>query len=64
MNVARLFVCLLAVYAIAGAIFGVGFAARGVDRVDPTSKTPGFRLIIFPGVVALWPLMLSKWLGG
>jgi hypothetical protein len=64
MNLAVLFVWLLLAYAIVGAIFGIAFTARGVDHVDRTSKTLGFRLIIFPGVVALWPMMLSKWLGG
>lgn len=31
--------------------------ARGLDRLDPAAKsaTWGFRLIVVPGLIALWP---------
>lgn len=49
---------LLGVYAAIGLWFGI----VGIQRVDPLVKgsSVGFRLIILPGVVALWPLLLRR----
>ena len=56
----------LGVYAALGAIFAIAFVTRGVERLDPAAKgaSRGFRLIIVPGVVALWPLLLRRWISG
>ncbi len=53
----------LGAYAMLGAIFAIAFVARGIGSVDPVAKdsSVGFRLIVFPGVVALWPLLLRAW---
>jgi hypothetical protein len=53
----------LEIYAAAGLLFAVPFLWRGVARLDPVaSGSPlGFRLIILPGVVALWPLLAWRW---
>jgi hypothetical protein len=61
---ADLFVDALAAYAAAGAVFAIVFVLFGISRVDPVAEhSPiGFRLIVMPGVVALWPLLLSRWL--
>lgn len=52
----------MAAYLLAGLIFGTVFVARFVGVVDPVAKESGwpFRLLILPGVVALWPCMLMK----
>ena len=52
-----------AAYLGLGLIMAVGFVAVGVGRVDPAAKrgTLGFRLLILPGAVALWPLVALKW---
>lgn len=61
---------LLAVFFLAylalGIAFSVPFVAFGLQRVDADAKggTFGFRLIIIPGVVALWPLLLQRWVRG
>jgi len=54
------------VYAAAGLVFALAFVARGVERVDPAAPgaTLGFRLIVLPGVVALWPLLARRWWRG
>ena len=64
MQVAEFFVAGLAVYGLAGAVFAVAFVLFGVQRVDPVAEhSPiGFRLIVIPGVAALWPLLLGRWL--
>lgn len=55
---------LIAAYLIAGSLFGAAFVAIGLQRVDPAARgaSVAFRLIILPGVVALWPVMLKAWL--
>jgi hypothetical protein len=56
----------LALYAGCGLLFAVPFLARGAARIDPGARegTWGFRLIVLPGVVALWPLLARRWLAG
>ena len=54
----------VALYAVIGVLFSFFFVTRGVSRVDPAAAGApiGFRLLIFPGSVALWPLLLRRWL--
>ena len=65
-SVAAALVGLACVYFALGLVFGVFFVARGVERVDPGAlgATLGFRLIVLPGIVALWPLFAFRWLAG
>lgn len=60
---AQVLLILVAAYLAAGVLFAVVFLARGIHRVDhATQGAPlGFYLLVFPGVTALWPLMLLKW---
>jgi len=57
-------VLLLLVYVVPGLLVGVGFVMFGVGKVDPTAAGSPivFRVLILPGCVALWPVMLVKWL--
>ena len=57
---------LLAIYAALGIVFAIAFVWKGVGEVDPAARqgTLGFRALIFPGVVALWPLLARRWLAG
>jgi hypothetical protein len=61
--IAELIVAMAGGYVAAGALFAAAFLTWGVSRIDPVARqgTLGFRLIILPGVVALWPLLLFKW---
>ena len=56
----------LTVYAAVGVVFALLFVTRGVNRIDPVAResTWGFRVTIFPGSVALWPLLLKRWVLG
>lgn len=57
------FILLLAgLYTGAGLLVGVWLVAFGLGRLDPAARGTGLgvRLIILPGVVALWPLMLQR----
>lgn len=57
---------MLGLYLALGLCFAVPFVMRGVDRIDPhaANGTWGFRLMIVPGVVFLWPLLARRWLEG
>jgi len=53
-------------YLLLGVVFAVPFAFRWVNRIDPVAArgTLGFRLLIVPGSVLLWPLVISRVLRG
>lgn len=53
-----------ALYLVAGVLFAVFFLSKGIQKVDPTTKgsSLGFRIIILPGIVVLWPVLLQKWM--
>ena len=52
-----------AAYALCGIVIGVAFVALGISQVMPhITVTPGARLVLLPGTVALWPLVLGRWL--
>jgi len=54
----------MAAYAVVGVILGVPLVAYGLGRIDPAAKSAPwtFRVLVFPGVVALWPLLALRWL--
>ena len=60
--VVTLFVYAFELYLLAGVIFAIVFVRGLVDRIDPVvhGSTRGFRLIIIPGVVAMWPWLLLR----
>jgi hypothetical protein len=53
----------LASYGVIGCLFAVGFHWRGLSRLDPAAQGAGigFRTLITPGVIALWPLLAIRW---
>jgi len=52
------------VYGTIGAIFAAPFVWWGAGRIDSAAArgTIGFRILILPGAVAFWPLMLWLWI--
>lgn len=49
-------------YAIIGAVVAAGFLLFGVGRISPEARGSYlFRLLILPGIVGLWPLVLWRW---
>ncbi len=56
----------LLVYMALGILFAIPFLLRGLRRIDPPTEgsTRGFKLIILPGVIALWPLLAWRWQRG
>ncbi len=54
----------LAAYGAIGLGFALPFVFVGLGKVDPVARdaSRGVRLLLMPGAVALWPLMLRRWL--
>jgi hypothetical protein len=65
-RVANLLVLGLLSYAGLGFLFALAFVTLGVQRLDAEARGTGvgFRLIIIPGTIAFWPLLLRRWLRG
>ncbi len=56
----------VAAYGAIGVLFGLAFVTLGIGRVDEAARgsSIAFRALILPGCVALWPVLLMKWLRG
>ena len=53
-----------ALYAVLGICVGLAFVVLGVTRVlpQPVTVTIPARVLLFPGAVALWPVVMRRWL--
>ena len=62
-QLAGLIVGVAGIYVAVGVIFALVFVTRGAGHIDPNARegTWGFRALIFPGSVALWPLLAWRW---
>lgn len=61
-SIAELLVSAVEIYLLLGSGFAVVFVLFLVGRLDSSAKgaSPGFRLVIVPGVVLLWPLLCVR----
>ena len=59
-------VVMIYLYVVVGSVVAIVILAFGLTRLDIETEQAGigFRLIIFPGTVALWPLLLKRYLRG
>jgi uncharacterized membrane protein YphA (DoxX/SURF4 family) len=50
-------------YLLAGLLFALLFLWKGISKVDEDAAGSGvfFKILVLPGVVALWPVLLLKW---
>ena len=64
MIVAEVTLLIALAYVLCGLAVGVPFVLSCVDRVDEAARgaSLGFRLLILPGTIALWPPMATKWI--
>ena len=64
--IAAAFLTVLGIYLACGLAFAIPFALVGVRRIDPHAAhgSWGFRLLIIPGTMALWPWLLKRWASG
>ena len=63
MTWAEVVTMLLGLYVAAGVFFAAAFLWRGVSLVDAGARGAGvgFRLLIAPGCVAMWPVLALAW---
>ena len=54
---------MLGIYLLAGVLFSMVFIVKGLNKMDEGAVESGigFKLIILPGCIVLWPLLLKKW---
>lgn len=52
------------IYLLLGLAFALVFVILGVSRLDEKAKGTSwvFKALIFPGSIALWPVLLLKWM--
>ena len=52
------------IYLILGVLFVIPFLTKGLTKVDEGAHdgTIGFKIIIIPGVIVFWTVLLSKWI--
>jgi len=65
-NMIATLLILLAAYLACGFVFAIPFVLTGVKRIDPHAVhgSWGFRILIFPGTIFLWPLLARRWFSG
>ena len=56
----------VAIYDGIGLLVAILFLLFGIGRADAAAKGTGifFKLIILPGIVLLWPIILGRWISG
>jgi hypothetical protein len=61
---ARTLFLAMGVYFALGLLIGLIYTFGGAGRIDPAAKGKGLpvraRLLILPGIIGLWPIMLTK----
>jgi len=64
MAIVTIILYIVAVYLALGFLFMIPFVIKGVDRIDENAhgSSIGFRMIIIPGVIVFWIVLLKKWL--
>ena len=64
--IAAAFLIALGIYLACGLVFAIPFALVGAKKIDPHAAhgSGGFRLLIIPGAMAFWPLLLNRWRSG
>ncbi len=61
---AGLIITIILFYLLCGLLFSALLFIKGIDRIDPAARHTGFgfRLIVLPGLIALWPFLVKKFL--
>lgn len=62
--VVNIILIVAAIYLAFGLLFAIPFVIKGVQKVDEGAQggSIGFRIIIIPGTMVFWPLLLKRWM--
>jgi len=62
--IANIIVLGFGAYLLIGLLVGLAYMLGGAGKIDPAAKGKGLplrvRLLILPGIIGLWPIMLTK----
>jgi len=60
----QILLIIVAIYLACGFVFMMPFIIKGVDVIDEGAhgSSIGFRIIIIPGAIVFWVVLLRKWL--
>ncbi len=52
------------IYLLIGILFVFPFLLKGIEKIDEGAhgSSKGFFIIIIPGIIVFWPVLLSKWI--
>ncbi|MEO6455598.1 MAG: hypothetical protein ABIN97_16070 [Ginsengibacter sp.] len=64
-TILNIILTIIAIYLACGFVFAIPFVVKGANKIDEGAHgaTWGFRLIIMPATIVLWPVLLKKWMG-
>lgn len=64
--IAEVLLIVAGLYLLGGLAFALPFVLLGVNKIDPHAAhgSWGFRLLIIPGTMFLWPLLARRWMKG
>ncbi|MEM9065644.1 MAG: hypothetical protein AAGB51_09170 [Planctomycetota bacterium] len=60
------FLTVLVAYIAIGVVFALAFVTKGIAVIDEVARSAPLRvrILLLPGSVALWPILLMRWLKG
>jgi len=63
-TILNIILVIITIYLLTGVLFSIVFLSKGIQQVDEGSHETrmGFRLIILPGCIIFWPVLLKKWM--
>ncbi len=63
---ASIFSSVFLLYLLLGLVFAIAFLWKGAGKLDDKTKGTSwvFKALIIPGSIALWPVLLKKWVSG
>ena len=50
----------LGLYLLIGVLFGLYFITRGIRHEPIEGKAPVLRLMLLPGAILIWPLLIGR----
>jgi hypothetical protein len=64
--IVEILLIVVGVYLLCGLVFAIPFVLVGAGKIDPhaTHGSWGFKVLIIPGTMFLWPLLARRWLKG
>jgi hypothetical protein len=64
MTIVEIILCIVALYLALGFLFMIPFIIKGINKIDEGAhgSSIGFRIIIIPGVIVFWIVLLNKWI--